>query len=150
MKLRIDFELQTTRLGHYVLVCIKRGNRNRITYNSGLLYFQHEEAVQLFTEKVRKGDPSIEIKTVDVREAHEPTGEVGKGYWCPYCQSWEYWFTDSGGYKRCPVCKMSNNDFYVKKYNNLWNNEMKSKSAKKKSEAVQVKIKRRKRKENKE
>lgn len=129
MKVPIDFREQTK----HVLVCIKRGARDVIAYNSGLIYFESEQLAKNFAKLVGEGNPELEIKPVSVRKAHPPQeGESGGGYWCPYCQSWEYWLSDSGGYKRCPICRISHADYYVKKYNNLWAANMKSKSAKKK------------------
>ncbi len=128
MKVPIDFRPQT----RYVLACIRRGNRDTIDYNSGLIYFSSRELAEEFKGIIQEGNPQLEIFSVDVRTAHTPGEERGKGYWCPYCQSWEYWVTDSGGYKRCPICGMSDRGYYVRMYNNLWASEMKSKSAKKK------------------
>lgn len=128
MKVPISFKKQT----EYVLACIKRGPKGNINYNSGLIYFVTEQMAQDFTKLVTKKDPDIEVKPISVLEAYPPQeGQKPKGYWCPYCQSWEYWLPDSGGYKRCPICRISHADYYVRKYNNLWSYNMKSKSAKK-------------------
>lgn len=42
-------------------------------------------------------------------------------YWCPYCSNPVKFINDEKlGVKRCPICGISNRDYYVKKVNNLW------------------------------
>ena len=150
MKLKINFEVNTIKVRSYILVCIKRGKKDGIIYNSGLLYFSHKEAAELFKGKVEKTNPEIKVLYVDVYKAHKPNTLDGKGYWCPYCQSWEYWKSDSSGNKRCPVCKMSDNDYYVKLYNGLWVREMESMTKKRKSDNLKTKARKSQRKEQEE
>ena len=46
-------------------------------------------------------------------------------YWCPYCNQWRvFLYNDYLGVNRCNICGISDQDFYVKKYNNLWEKEM--------------------------
>lgn len=40
--------------------------------------------------------------------------------WCPYCGEWEIWSKDANGNLKCRMCGISDNEFYVKKYNHLW------------------------------
>ena len=114
------------------LVCIIRGKRGSISYNSGLIYFNNDKAIEEFTTIIKETNPEVEVIPVDTREAHPPRGDIPKkGYWCPYCQSWEYWSVDSSGSHRCPICGISSREYYVKKYNDLWAANMKSKTSKK-------------------
>ena len=46
-------------------------------------------------------------------------------YWCPYCNQWRvFLYNDYLGVNRCNICGISDRDFYVRKYNNLWGKEM--------------------------
>jgi len=47
--------------------------------------------------------------------AKRPSGK----FWCPYCADWRT-FKPWYDYLRCEVCNISNEDWYVKKYNRLW------------------------------
>ena len=40
-------------------------------------------------------------------------------YWCPYCGDYRTFVTGPHG-KQCPMCTISQEDFYVKNYNHLW------------------------------
>ena len=128
-----------------ILVGIIRNAKGRITYNTGLIYFESTELQQDFIKRASKKYPDLELIPVDSM-GHNPPPEDGKhhkGYWCPYCQRWEYWRT-SNGYKLCPICGMSDGDYYVRKYNHLWTKEMKNQKDKKHEESMKKKaIKRR-------
>lgn len=46
-------------------------------------------------------------------------------YWCPFCNQWRVFLWDDYlGVNRCNICGISDNDYWVKKYNNLWEREM--------------------------
>lgn len=133
-------EGEAMELRSYVVVCIVRG-RNRISYNSGLTYFHHKSSVDHFISQVKSVCPESEFIMIDPYEAKPPRGDK-KGYWCPYCECWEYWVTDNWtGSKRCPICGISNNDYYVKGYNELWVGEMKNKKSKLKADRKERKSK---------
>lgn len=132
MRIRVDQDRFFIR--PYVVVVVLRTNKDRIAYNSGLTYFYHKEALEVFVKEIKKGNPNLEIHHVDTLDAHEPPEDRGRGYWCPFCKSWEYWMADSGGYKRCPICGISDNEYYVKRFNRLWTEDMKSKKQKKQQE----------------
>jgi len=86
----------------------------------------------------------LEVYEVDAYDAHAPKEQINKGYWCPYCRTWDYWKTNRLGYKACQICGIGDSDFYVKNYNKLWNRRgMESKSQKKKQENIQKKVRRR-------
>lgn len=99
----------------YVAVALLRDKRQRISYTSGLTYFSSAEEMHKHTsEFIKRG---FEIVEVDVQTAHPPE-TTGRGIWCPYCQRWELWVKDEG-YTVCPLCGMTNKDFYVKRFNRL-------------------------------
>ena len=137
MRLQVDLVSGTCRIRNRVLVCILKDAKGRITYNSGLIYFRYAKAELKFRALIEKGNPGIEIISVDVYDAHRPEeGVEGKGYWCPYCQTWNYWLSDSSGNKRCPICTMSSNEYSVKIMNGLWSQGMKSKTSKKRLDRI--------------
>jgi hypothetical protein len=130
--LRLDFQNNTAEFIKFskALAFIKRGKSGRLTYNSGVCYFktpdemaQTKESMLLSTEGV-----GIHIIEVDTRNPHPPTTEVvgKKGYYCPYCRQQDIWKKDFFGNQICPVCGISDNDYYVKLYNHLWRFEMAS------------------------
>lgn len=52
-----------------------------------------------------------------------PEGFKRKGskWWCPYCRKVRVFLQDSElNLKYCPVCRISDRDWYVRTYNNLW------------------------------
>ena len=51
--------------------------------------------------------------------------KIPKGHmWCPYCiKARIFVFDDRLGVDRCSVCHISDQDFYVKKENGLWEKE---------------------------
>lgn len=42
--------------------------------------------------------------------------------WCPYCRDWRKFVSSRYGHdpKICEICGISTRDFYVRKFNNLW------------------------------
>lgn len=42
--------------------------------------------------------------------------------WCPYCRDWRRFVSSRYGPDRkiCEICGISTRDFYVRKFNNLW------------------------------
>ena len=42
--------------------------------------------------------------------------------WCPYCRDWRKFISSWYGpdLKICEICGISTRDFYVRKFNNLW------------------------------
>lgn len=44
-----------------------------------------------------------------------------KQMWCPYCSNPVIFIKDKkSGITKCPICGISNQDFWVKKVNNSW------------------------------
>ena len=42
--------------------------------------------------------------------------------WCPYCRNWRKFISSRYGHdpKVCEICDISTRDFYVRKFNHLW------------------------------
>ena len=112
-------------IDRFVVVFIVRANKkHKIIYNSGLQYFYTPEDRDYIVDRVKQKFQNInlEVHNVDTYKAHAPqSDEISRGvYWCPYCQGYHKFINGQGGYKQCPICGISDSDFYVKKYNNLW------------------------------
>lgn len=60
----------------------------------------------------------------------------GKGQlWCPQCAKFRPFLSDEYlGVRKCFICGMSDQDFYVKKYNHVWRIEQASDSLSRKGE----------------
>lgn len=59
------------------------------------------------------------VSTVDPIPIDENKTKKRGQLWCPYCGEYKR-FVIKEGYKRCGLCYVSTESFWVKKYNNLW------------------------------
>lgn len=77
-----------------------------------------------------RGIPVKDVHIVSKRKAFGPSQKaLGKrepgSLWCPYCLKWRFFHISSvmndgivgPELMRCPICTISVNDYYVKKYN---------------------------------
>lgn len=92
------------------------------------LRFEHEAL-----EVLKKVDPNLiyEVYYISPNKPLEPLEDIkvrGKRY-CPYCGQINK-LVDNKGYDMCPICHCSSNDYNFKNYNDLWNNNRKSKTRK--------------------
>lgn len=92
------------------------------------LRFEHEAL-----EVLKKIDSNLiyEVYYISPNKPLEPLEDVkirGKRY-CPYCGQINK-LVDNKGYDMCPICHCSSNDYNFKNYNDLWNNNRKSKTRK--------------------
>lgn len=87
------------------------------------------EAVQYAKDLKKQGlEPNIYCANHAFRPTQEQEQKRRPGMvWCPYCIKWRDFklisirrstYT-SEAFMRCPVCTISTNDFYVKKYNDF-------------------------------
>lgn len=121
----------------YATVVVNRDRKKRVTYNSGRIYFKEKSSVKLFLEEAEaRGLEAYEIRLK--QPLHEVTS-TGDGYFCPYCGQWEYWIAQEDSAKHCPICGISDHDYYVKNANDLWLSGM----ATKKSQKQKAKTRRR-------
>lgn len=131
------------------IVGVLRNLKGRVIYNTGLIYFSDLGQMEELKTKLQEKQPELELHIVDTLGHNLPTEEdKHKGYWCPYCCTWNYWKSDTGGYKRCPICGISDGDYYVRKFNHLWANDMKNQKDKKHEDKMKNKSKKRREKEN--
>lgn len=86
-------------------------------------------AAKDYAIKLKKEDPesNMKIDLVSGTKAYPPNKDTKLGKyenWCPYCMKPRVFYNDNNlGVKRCPVCKISESDFYFKKYNGIFDNE---------------------------
>ena len=113
----------------YATVVVNRDRKKRVTYNSGRIYFKEKSSVKLFLEEAEaRGLEAYEIRLK--QPLHEITS-TGDGYFCPYCGQWEYWIAQEDSAKHCPICGISDHDYYVKNANDLWLSGMATKKSQK-------------------
>lgn len=143
MKRKRETEKFTIPFGNFPdltgFVFIARGKRNKVVYNSGIIVYDNVMEVQDIRETLES--KGLEYHEVNLKRPTGPGNSDGEpiGYWCPYCRNWEYWETGDDGYKRCPICGISDSNYYVKLFNNLWSTNMKSKAGKRNEDNMKKK-----------
>ena len=121
MKLHIDN--QRVILKKSVIAAVLRNDRGRVIYNTGRVYFQHDSNLRYFKRELLKINKNFEFHSIDVCEAKPPeTNESGT--YCPFCRNTERWTSHKfghkiEGYKYCPICGISDGNYYVKLYNRI-------------------------------
>lgn len=123
MSIRLDF----TKL-NIGLVVIGR-KKNKIVYNSGVQNFSDYNMGKRFIDKLkhnlRQNNPDWKLRyyIVSNREPFPPMEEhkVPKGsIYCPYCgQTNKLKVHRKIGCKKCPICGISDVEFYVRFYNKM-------------------------------
>ena len=96
-----------------VVVVLKRDEKKNIIYNSGLLYLTKQNYRKLIEET--SDIEGIEFCPVQVYGSVEDNypRDKKKGYtWCPFCMKNERWYEH-----HCPVCGMSDSEFWIRKFN---------------------------------
>ena len=87
-------------------------------------YRRAKKLVEKIKEQVgKRATVDLISKTV----AFKPKGVKPRRswYWCPYCHQWRvFLYNDYIGVNKCNICGISDQDFYVRKYNELWKKEM--------------------------
>lgn len=104
-----------------------------ITFNSRLQVFYSYKEATLFElaiiNKLREIEPKEihECYYVSLEPSPPPEDLDFKGlYYCPYCGQLNFVSVDNTtGYKVCPICHCSMNDYHFMNYNNLWHNDKK-------------------------
>jgi hypothetical protein len=86
--------------------------------------FKVAKALALKAKEKYSDRPDVQVDLISRTKAFAPPRDFiprGKRYWCPYCTK-ERMFKKSirKDAKVCPVCGISDRDWYVKTYNHLW------------------------------
>lgn len=103
-------------------------------FNSRVQVFKsYGEAIRFEVEllnSLRAEDSSLlyEVFYVSKYQVEPPEGFTpGSRYYCPYCTNINYLKQNNvTGYRVCPICGISMNDYYFRKYNNLWLKDQKN------------------------
>lgn len=71
-----------------------------------------------------RDNSEITVELISVTKAFAPPEDFkrkGNKWWCPYCRKIRVFKLDKVfDIKRCPVCGIGERDWYVRRYNNLW------------------------------
>lgn len=103
-------------------------NKTRKRYRK----FKSEEQLITLGKAIRKEFPEAEIHIINHLHPSPPSKERVKTSgttWCPFCgeyRKFKTWYN----IRRCEVCYVSNNEFYVRKYNNMWHHERQNRKTK--------------------
>ena len=111
-------------IGTVVIVKVKK----KIIFHSGLQKFQEISERDKFNKALYKhykgkgySDKEIQVYSVSsnpIEPEEEPKKLRGKHY-CPYCGQVNKFKQGEFGSRVCPVCGISEQDFYIKKYNKI-------------------------------
>lgn len=113
MSLKINF---TKGYLHFDLVVavIRRDSKRNIVYNSGLLYLTNKNYRKLIEETSHiDGIEYCPVQVYDSVENNYPREKKPGHTWCPYCMKNERWSSQHN----CPVCGMSDSEFWIRKFN---------------------------------
>lgn len=105
-------------------ICVKAKTKDILCYEDKL-----PEAKAL-RDKIKKKYPSVKVYLFSRCKAYAPPEDfIRRPYsdhlWCPYCNKMRFFSRDYNlDVKRCEICTISTNDFYVKRYNGIFADEM--------------------------
>ena len=87
--------------------------------------FQDPEMAQSFVTKATRKFPKHLVYIFDTNEVVAPPEDYmptrSGTLWCPFCGTERRFVNGGDGYRRCSVCKISDNEYSVRKFNHLWN-----------------------------
>ena len=88
-----------------------------------------ERIKQLMSKLEEKG---LHPHLVHTKPAPPSSEKVPGRLWCPYCRGWRKFDANQEGYTVCEVCSVSDMDYYIRRYNNLWGYNSRSRRLRKK------------------
>lgn len=87
--------------------------------------FQDPDMAQSFYKKAIRKMQGHHIYLYDTNDVVAPPEDYMPTrpgtLWCPFCGQERRFFEGGDGYRRCTVCRISDNEFNVRKFNHLWN-----------------------------
>ena len=87
--------------------------------------FKDHEMAESFSRKAAKRFKGWLVYIFDTNNVTAPPEDYMPTYsgtlWCPFCGAERRFIQGGDGYKRCSVCRISDNEFNVRKFNHLWN-----------------------------
>jgi hypothetical protein len=95
--------------------------KRRVSAKENIVSKELLDLIRVTPEMTEKALGKLKYKIYPRPEvAKTPRGKL----WCPYCGDWRKFGqskkTPHLEYLRCEKCNISTEDFYVKKFNNLW------------------------------
>lgn len=92
--------------------------------------FKKAKQVALAAKEKYASRPDVIIELISRSKAYPPPAKLKRQgrLWCPYCCKLRafYWDTQFD-LNRCPICGISDHDYYVRTYNNLWQSQLSDK-----------------------
>lgn len=90
--------------------------------------FKKAKQVALDTKKKYADRPEITVELISRTKAFAPPSDLKLthgDWWCPYCcKPRHFYWDDVFDLHRCPVCGMTDHNYYVKNYNHLWKHDL--------------------------
>lgn len=117
----------------------------KITGNSGessiVVYKKAKEMYVKLKDKLPSGT-SVNFYSCTQQYAPSKDKKPGRGQmWCPQCAKYSNFFMNEElGVRKCFICGISDQDFYVKKYNHIWKAELAGIKSQKKQEQLRRRI----------
>jgi len=99
----------------WLVLFTKRGNKIRI-------HLPVEELAEVLANLTSAFPQVVDVNLVYMKpKAPTEPLQSSSQYWCPYCRAMRrFIYCGEMEVNKCPVCGISDMDFYVKKYNRLW------------------------------
>ena len=123
----IDFR-ESNRILLTIVGTKTKGKNTEFKFNTKIqVFYSFKEALKFEVEALnhlRSLDVTLDYKAYYISDKAQPPREglkVGNKYYCPYCLQINYLVANgTTGYKHCPICNISMQDYEFKKFNNLW------------------------------
>jgi hypothetical protein len=96
---------------------------NGLEVNRIIQKFTDGQTLEKYWRKAKSDLPQAEFYLVNVTKPTPPIKDFaqhGQIWWCPFCAHPRYFeYDDRFELSRCCICKISERDFYVAKYNRV-------------------------------
>lgn len=107
------------------MISVRRGNKHQYImvdkndYETDVEVF--ERAKQRYLQ-IKEKYQDFTVELISRKKAFAPKQDKQRGHlYCPYCRvNRRFQNIEKTGNKHCPICNISDADYYVRKYNKLW------------------------------
>lgn len=82
---------------------------------------KNENTVKQLVSKL--GEKGLHPHLVHSKPAPPSSEKVPNRLWCPYCREWRDFDENQARYTVCEVCGISDKDYYIRRYNHLFNSQ---------------------------
>ena len=127
-----------------IVAVVLKGRKFRKMYR-----FKDPEKLRQFCQNAKVKFPELELHLVSCTKRIPPPKDFVprkfRKMWCPYCgKIREFKFSNRLGLHRCEICRISEADFFIKKYNLMWGKVFATAKKKSKKEKIdEFKVRRR-------